>query len=142
MAVRGQDIASVIRRQIEEFGRDLSMVDVGTVVEVGDGIAQVHGLSGVAYSELLEFEGGVMGMALNLEEDSVGSVILGDPLAVKEGSEVRSTGRVVVVPVGDELVGRVVDALGQPIDGKGPLGTSKHPRCRSRRAERGYSQLR
>ena len=124
MAVRGQDIASVIRRQIEEFGRDLSMVDVGTVVEVGDGIAQVHGLSGVAYSELLEFEGGVMGMALNLEEDSVGSVILGDPLAVKEGSEVRSTGRVVVVPVGDELVGRVVDALGQPIDGKGPLGTS------------------
>ena len=125
MAVRGQDIASVIRRQIEEFGRDLSMVDVGAVVEVGDGIAQVHGLSGVAYSELLEFEGGVMGMALNLEEDSVGSVILGDPLAVKEGSEVRSTGRVVVVPVGDELIGRVVDALGQPIDGKGPLGASK-----------------
>ena len=125
MAVRGQDIASVIKRQIEEFGRDLSMVDVGTVVEVGDGIAQVHGLSGVAYSELLEFEGGVMGMALNLEEDSVGTVILGDPLSVKEGSEVRSTGRVVVVPVGDELVGRVVDGIGQPIDGKGPLGTSK-----------------
>ena len=125
MAVRGQDIASVIKRQIEEFGRDLSMVDVGTVVEVGDGIAQVHGLSGVAYSELLEFEGGIMGMALNLEEDSVGSVILGDPLAVKEGSEVRSTGRVVVVPVGDELVGRVVDALGQPIDGKGPIGSGK-----------------
>ena len=125
MAVRGQDIASVIRRQIEEFGRDLSMVDVGTVIEVGDGIAQVHGLSGVAYSELLEFEGGVMGMALNLEEDSVGTVILGDPLSVKEGSEVRSTGRVVVVPVGDELIGRVVDALGQPIDGKGPIGTSK-----------------
>ena len=124
MAVRGQDIASVIKRQIEEFGRDLSMVDVGTVVEVGDGIAQVHGLSGVAYSELLEFEGGIMGMALNLEEDSVGSVILGDPLAVKEGSEVRSTGRVVVVPTGDELIGRVVDALGQPIDGKGPVSTS------------------
>ncbi len=125
MAVRGQDIASVIKRQIEEFGRDLSMVDVGTVIEVGDGIAQVHGLSGVAYSELLEFEGGVMGMALNLEEDSVGAVILGDPLVVKEGSEARSTGRVVVVPVGDELIGRVVDSLGQPIDGKGPLGTSK-----------------
>ena len=124
MAVRGQDIASVIKRQIEEFGRDLSMVDVGTVVEVGDGIAQVHGLSGAAYSELLEFEGGVMGMALNLEEDSVGAVIMGDPLAIKEGTEVRSTGRVVVVPVGDELVGRVVDALGQPIDGKGPLGSA------------------
>ena len=125
MAVRGQDIASVIKRQIEEFGRDLSMVDVGTVIEVGDGIAQIHGLSGAAYSELLEFEGGVMGMALNLEEDSVGAVILGDPLVVREGSEVRSTGRVVVVPVGDELIGRVVDGLGQPIDGKGPLGTSK-----------------
>ncbi len=124
MAVRGQDIASVIKRQIEEYGRDLTMVDVGTVVEVGDGIAQIHGLSGVAYSELLEFDGGVMGMALNLEEDSVGSVILGDPLAIKEGSEVRSTGRVVVVPVGEELVGRVVDALGQPIDGKGPISTS------------------
>ena len=125
MAVRGQDIASVIKRQIEEFGRDLSMVDVGTVIEVGDGIAQIHGLSGAAYSELLEFEGGVMGMALNLEEDSVGAVILGDPLVVREGSEVRSTGRVVVVPVGDELIGRVVDGLGLPIDGKGPLGTSK-----------------
>ncbi len=125
MAVRGQDIASVIKRQIEEFGRDLSMVDVGTVIEVGDGIARVHGLSGAAYSELLEFEGGVMGMALNLEEDSVGAVILGDPLVVREGSEVRSTGRVVVVPVGDELIGRVVDGLGLPIDGKGPLGTSK-----------------
>ena len=124
MAVRGQDIASVIKRQIEEFGRDLSMMDVGTVVEVGDGIAQVHGLSGAAYSELLEFEGGVMGMALNLEEDSVGAVIMGDPFAVKEGTEVRSTGRVVVVPVGEELVGRVVDALGQPIDGKGPLGSA------------------
>ena len=124
MAVRGQDIASVIKHQIEEFGRDLSMVDVGTVVEVGDGIAQVHGLSGAAYSELLEFEGGVMGMALNLEEDSVGAVIMGDPFAVKEGTEVRSTGRVVVVPVGEELVGRVVDALGQPIDGKGPLGSA------------------
>ena len=124
MAVRGQDIASVIKRQIEEFGRDLSMVDVGTVVEVGDGIAQVHGLSGAAYSELLEFEGGVMGMALNLEEDSVGAVIMGDPFAVKEGTEVRSTGRVVVVPVGEELVGRVVDALGQPIDGKGPLSSA------------------
>ncbi len=125
MAVRGQDIASVIKRQIEEFGRDLSMVDVGTVIEVGDGIARVHGLSGAAYSELLDFEGGVMGMALNLEEDSVGAVILGDPLVVREGSEVRSTGRVVVVPVGDELIGRVVDGLGLPIDGKGPLGTSK-----------------
>ncbi|MCH9037786.1 MAG: F0F1 ATP synthase subunit alpha [Chloroflexi bacterium] len=124
MAVRGQDIASVIKRQIEGFGQELGMVDVGTVIEVGDGIAQIHGLSGVAYGELLSFVGGVMGMALNLEEDSVGAVIMGDPLGIKEGSEVRSTGRVVVVPVGDALLGRVVDALGQPIDGKGPINTS------------------
>ena len=123
MAVRGQDIASVIKRQIEEFGRELTLVDVGVVVEVGDGIARVHGLSSVSYNELLEFSGGVMGMALNLEEDSVGAVIIGDPLAVKEGSEVRGTGRIVEVPVGSGLIGRVVDALGQPIDGKGPIKT-------------------
>ena len=121
MATRGQDIASVIKRQIEEFGGRLTMVDVGVVVEVGDGIAQVHGLSGVAYSELVEFEGGTMGMALNLEEDSVGTVIMGDPLSVREGTEVRSTGRIVEVPVGDALLGRVVDGLGRPIDGKGPI---------------------
>ena len=123
MAVRGQDIASVIKRQIEGFGQELGMVDVGTVIQVGDGIAQIHGLSGVAYGELLSFEGGVMGMALNLEEDSVGAVILGDPLGIREGTEVRSTGRVVVVPVGEALKGRVVDALGLPIDGKGPINT-------------------
>ena len=123
MAVRGEDIASVIKRQIEEFGTRLSMVDVGVVVVVGDGIAQVHGLSGVAYGELIEFAGGVMGMALNLEEDTVGSVILGDSQSVKEGSEVRSTGRIIEVPVGEELIGRVVDALGRPIDGKGRINT-------------------
>ena len=125
MAVRGQDIASVIKRQIEEFGGELTMVDVGVVVQVGDGVAQIHGLAGVAYSELLEFTGGVMGMALNLEEDSVGAVILGDPGAVKEGSEVRSTGRIVEVPVGEALIGRVVDALGNPVDGKGPIRTDQ-----------------
>ena len=125
MAVRGQDIASVIRRQIEEFGHELTMVDVGVVVEVGDGIARVHGLSGVGSNELLEFEGGVTGMALNLEEDSVGAVLLGDPLEVKEGSEVRGTGRVVEVPVGEGMLGRVLDALGQPLDGKGPIKTDR-----------------
>ena len=124
MAVRGQDIASVIKRQIEDFGRDLTMVEVGTVVEVGDGVARIHGLSGVSYSELLAFESGVTGLALNLEEDGVGAVILGDPLSVKEGSEVRSTDRIVEVAVGPELIGRVVDALGEPIDGKGPTGTA------------------
>ena len=125
MAVRGQDIASVIKRQIEEFGHELTMVDVGVVVEVGDGIARIHGLSGVGTNELLEFAGGTMGMALNLEEDSVGAVILGDPLEVKEGTEVRGTGLVTEVPVGDQFFGRVVDALGKPIDGKGPIRTEK-----------------
>ena len=125
MAVRGQDIASVIKRQIEEFGQELTMVDVGTVIEVGDGIARVHGLSGVGANELLEFEGGVTGMALNLEEDGVGSVLLGEAEAVKEGSEVRGTGRVVEVPVGGAMLGRVVDALGAPIDAKGAIATEE-----------------
>jgi len=125
MAVRGQDIASVINKQIEGFGTDLGMVDVGTVIEVGDGIARVHGLSGVAYNELVEFEGGVAGMALNLEEDSVGIVILGDPSAISEGTEVRGTGRVMQVPVGEGLLGRVVDGIGNAIDGKGPVDTDE-----------------
>ena len=123
MAVRGQDIASVIKKQIEGFGTDLGMVDVGTVIEVGDGIARVHGLSGVAYNELVEFEGGVAGMALNLEEDSVGIVVLGDPSQISEGTEVRGTGRVMQVPVGESLLGRVVDGVGNSIDGKGPVDT-------------------
>ena len=125
MALRGQDIASVIKRQIEEFGQELTMVDVGTVIEVGDGIARIHGLSGVGANELLEFDSGVTGMALNLEEDAVGSVILGDPGGVKEGSEVRGTGRVVEVPVGEAMLGRVVDALGAPIDAKGAIATDE-----------------
>ncbi len=125
MAVRGQDIASVIKKQIEGFGTDLGMVDVGTVIEVGDGIARVHGLSGVAYNELVEFEGGVAGMALNLEEDSVGIVVLGDPSAISEGTEVRGTGRVMQVPVGEGLLGRVVDGIGNAIDGKGPVDTNE-----------------
>ena len=125
MAVRGQDIASVIKRQIEEFGQELTMVDVGTVIEVGDGIARAHGLSGVGANELLEFEGGVTGMALNLEEDGVGAVLLGEAEAVKEGSEVRGTGRVMEVPVGDAMLGRVVDALGAPMDAKGAVATSE-----------------
>jgi len=125
MAVRGQDIASVIKRQIEEFGHELTMVDVGVVVEVGDGIARIHGLSGVAANELLEFTGGITGMALNLEEEVVGAVILGDARSVKEGSEVRGTGRVMEVPVGEAMLGRVVDALGLPIDAKGTIATDQ-----------------
>ena len=123
MTTRGQDLAAVIKRQIEEFGGDLTMVDVGTVTEVGDGIARIHGLAGVQYTELLAFPGDVIGMAMNLEEDAVGAAIMGDDSQIKEGDEVRSTGRVAEVPVGDDLVGRTVDALGRPIDGKGPLRT-------------------
>ena len=123
MAVRGQEIASVIKKQIEEFGQDLTMVDVGTVIEVGDGIARVHGLSGVGANELIEFEGNITGMALNLEEDGVGAVILGDPSLVKEGSEVRGTGRVMEVPVGENMLGRVINSLGSPIGAKGTIDT-------------------
>ena len=126
MAVRGQDITSVIKRQIQEFGGEVTMVDVGTVVEVGDGIARIQGLSGARYTELVEFPGDIMGIALNLEEDSVGVVILGDDSQIKEGDEVRSTGRIVEVPVGEGLLGRVVDALGRPIDGKGAIKSEKN----------------
>ena len=123
MATRGQDITSVIKRQIQEFGGEVTMVDVGTVVQTGDGVARVQGLSGVRYTELVEFPNEVIGLALNLEEDSVGVVILGDDTKIKEGDEVRSTGRIAEVPVGEGLLGRVVDALGRPIDGKGPIKT-------------------
>ena len=119
-----QDISSVIKKQIEEYGNSASLVDVGTVVEAGDGIAQIHGLSNVKYSELLEFPNGTLGMALNLEEDTVGTVVLGDYLDIKEGDEVKATGKIVEVPVGEELIGRVVDPLGRPLDGKGSIKTS------------------
>ena len=124
MTTRGQDIVSVLRRQIEEFGAELSLVDVGTVVEVGDGIARIQGLQGAQYNEILEFPNGIMGLALNLEEDTVGAAIMGDANAVKEGDSVRSTGRIIEVPVGDSMIGRVVDGLGRPIDGRGPVNSS------------------
>ncbi|MCH2304664.1 MAG: F0F1 ATP synthase subunit alpha [SAR202 cluster bacterium] len=124
MGSKGEEISSVIKQKIVEFNKELSMVDSGVVVEVGDGIAQVHGLSGVGFNELVEFDGGAYGMALNLEEDGVGIVILGDPKGIKEGTEVRGTGRVVEVPVGEGLIGRVVNALGESIDGKGSVESS------------------
>ena len=127
MAVRGEDIVSVIKRQIEQFGTSVAMVDVGTVVEAADGLARIHGLSGAKSNELLQFPKGVMGLALNLEEDSVGAVILGDSSHIKEGDEVRCTGRILEVPVGAGLIGRVVDPLGRPLDGKGPI---KHEKVR------------
>ncbi len=125
MAIRGQEIVSLIKRQIEEFGGDLTLVDVGTVVQVGDGIASIQGLQGVRSNELLDFGNDVLGLALNLEADLVGAAILGDPNTVKEGDRVRSTGRIIEVPVGDALIGRVVDPLGRPLDGKGPINTTQ-----------------
>ncbi|MCH7737329.1 MAG: F0F1 ATP synthase subunit alpha [Chloroflexi bacterium] len=124
MATRGQDIVSLIKRQIEEFGGDLALVDVGTVVQVGDGVASIQGLQGVRSNELLDFGNDVIGLALNLESDIVGAAILGDPNSVKEGQRVRSTGRIIEVPVGDALIGRVVDPLGRPLDGKGLVATT------------------
>jgi F-type H+-transporting ATPase subunit alpha len=136
MAVRPDEIASIIKQQIEQFGGAVTAVDVGSVVESGDGIARIYGLRNAKYSELLEFRtkdktGGektVIGLALNLEEDTVGAIVMGDYTGIKEGDEVRSTGRIIEVPVGDGLIGRVVDPLGQPLDGKGPVAsTSSRP---------------
>ena len=125
MSSKGSDIVSVIRKQIEGFSGELETVNVGTVVEAGDGIARIQGLDGVQFSELLEFPNDILGLALNLEEDTVGAAIMGDPNAVKEGDTVKSTGRIIQVPVGEGLIGRVVDALGRPLDGKGPINSDK-----------------
>ncbi len=125
MAIRSDEIISIIRSAIDSFEQGAETRSVGTVVEVGDGIAQIYGLEGALSSELLEFPGGVMGMALNLEEETVGAVILGNSTAIKEGDTVKTTGRVVEVPVGPELLGRVVDPLGRPLDDKGPINAKK-----------------
>ena len=125
MAIRGQDIVSVIKKQIEQFGAPVKMVDVGNVIEIGDGIARIYGLAAARYNELLQFPNDVMGIALNLEEDSVAAVILGDYTSIKEGDEVRCTGRIAEVPVGEALIGRVVDSLGIPLDGRGAIKTKK-----------------
>jgi F-type H+-transporting ATPase subunit alpha len=118
-----QDIAAAIRTRLEGFTPTMSSGQVGRILEVGDGIARVAGLPGAAVNELLEFEGGSVGLALNLDEESIGAVILGDVQHIEEGQPVKATGRILAMPVGDELLGRVVNALGEPIDGKGPLNT-------------------
>ena len=125
MNLRPEEISSVIKEQIERYATGLEVSDVGTVIQVADGIARIHGLEKAMQGELLEFPGGVYGMVLNLEEDNVGAVLLGDSQNISEKDTVKTTGRVVEVPVGDALIGRVVNALGQPIDGKGPINTDK-----------------
>ena len=126
MNLRPEEISSVIKEQIKRYSTELEVSDVGTVIQVADGIARIHGLEKAMQGELLEFPGEVYGMVLNLEEDNVGAVLLGDSRNVNEGDTVKTTGRVVEVPVGDALTGRVVNALGQPIDGKGPIVTHKY----------------
>ncbi len=120
-----QDIAASLQKQLEAFAPKLEAVDVGTVLEVGDGIARVSGLAGVRASEMVQFENGTLGIAFNLEKDNVGVIIMGEYTEIEEGQTVRATGRIVSVPVGDALIGRVVNAIGQPIDGKGPILTDK-----------------
>ena len=126
MNLRPEEISSVIKDQIKRYAADMEVSDVGTVIQVADGIARVHGLENAMQGELLEFPGEVYGMILNLEEDNVGAVLLGSQHSINEGDIVKTTGRVVEVPVGDSMLGRVVNALGQPIDGKGPIQTDKY----------------
>ena len=125
MNLRPEEISSVIKEQTKRYSTELEVSDVGTVIQVADGIARIHGLEKAMQGELLEFPGEVYGMVLNLEEDNVGAVLLGDSRNINEGDTVKTTGRVVEVPVGDAMLGRVVNALGQPIDGKGPVNTEK-----------------
>ncbi len=125
MSIKADDISRIIREQVGGFQADVDVAEVGTVVSIGDGIARLHGIERAMAGEMIEFPHGVFGIALNLEEDSVGAVLLGDYTAIREGDTVRRTGRIISVPVGDEMLGRVVNALGQPIDGKGPIGTTQ-----------------
>ncbi|MBC7806154.1 MAG: F0F1 ATP synthase subunit alpha, partial [Akkermansiaceae bacterium] len=123
-SVRPDEITAILERQITNFNSGVEEVGVGTVLQVGDGVARVYGLRECAVAELLEFPGGVMGMALNLEEDNVGVIILGDDKKIKEGDIVKRTGRIIEVPVGEGLIGRVVDSLGLPLDDAGPITAS------------------
>jgi len=125
MQIKAEDISKIIREQIGSFAVDVDVAEVGTVVSLGDGIARVQGVERVMFGEMLEFPQNVFALALNLEEDGIGAVLLGDYKLVKEGDTVKRTGRIMSVPVGDELLGRVVNALGQPIDGKGPIATTQ-----------------
>jgi len=123
MEIRAEEISEIIRKQIKEYGKEVEVSETGTIISIGDGIARIHGLAGAMAGELLEFPGGVSGMVLNLEEDNVGAAILGEFAEIKEGDTVKRSGRITEVPVGSALIGRVVNAIGQPIDGKGAINT-------------------
>src|SRR6476620_9893716 len=125
MDIRSEEISKIIRDQIGSFAVSVDVAEVGTVISIGDGIARVHGIERAMAGEMVEFPHGVFGIALNLEEDSVGTVLLGDYTEIKEGDQVKRTGRIISVPVGDAMLGRVVNALGQPLDGKGPVATKE-----------------
>src|SRR5512142_1504528 len=125
MEIRAEEISEIIRKQIKDYGKEVEVAETGTIISIGDGIARIHGLDKAMAGELLEFPGGISGMVLNLEEDNVGAAILGEFSESKEGDTVKRTGRIVEVPVGEALIGRVVNAIGQPIDGKGPINTDK-----------------
>src|SRR5215510_4064545 len=124
--IRADEITRLLREEIENFEQAISVSETGSVISVGDGIARIHGLENVMYGELVELPYGVTGLAMNLEEDQVGVVLFGDSEKIREGDEVRRTNRIMSVPVGPKLVGRVVDALGNPIDGKGPIDAADH----------------
>ena len=125
MQIKAQEISEIIKKKISDFEKTVEVAEVGTVITVGDGIAKIYGLDNVMSGELLEFPGGVMGMALNLEEENVGAVIMGEDIKIREGDIVKRTKRIAEVPVGDAIVGRVVDGIGQPIDGKGAIASKE-----------------
>ncbi len=130
MAIQAAEISAILKEQIKNFGHEAEVAEVGRVLSVGDGIARVYGLDSVQAGEMVEFPGGIMGMALNLESDNVGVVIFGSDRDIKEGDTVKRTNSIVSVPTGDALLGRVVDGLGNPIDGKGPIKTKTILGCR------------
>ena len=125
MDIKAEEISKIIRDQIGSYAVDVDVAEVGTIISIGDGIARIHGIEKAMAGEMLEFPHSVFGIALNLEEESVGAVLLGEYQAIKEGDTVKRTGRIISVPVGDAMLGRVVNALGQPIDGKGPIATTQ-----------------
>ncbi|MGN1049142.1 MAG: F0F1 ATP synthase subunit alpha, partial [Selenomonadaceae bacterium] len=125
MKMNPEEITAIIKSQIQNYSIDLNVDEVGTVIEIGDGIAHIHGLNKAMAGELLDFGNDIYGLVLNLEQDNVGAVLLGGDTEIKEGAEVKRTGAIMQVPVGEAMVGRVVDALGRPIDGKGPINTTE-----------------